>query len=323
MTSWQGCVVGAFIAGSVALAGCGSGQPGASGQRPATPSRLVASPGSGGASSAAVMDLQSSQLVPFTGDTVTLRTRATAAPGSPQWLRLASATVAFGDGTTGTVAGRCAGAARPAPSAGLAVLHTYRRPGVVSPHVTAATLCGRAGTVRGSGLTGALVSLRVLPAAPAGSASWPRCASTQLSMTATGTGAGLGHVGVLFTLRNTSSVSCRLDGYPGLQLLGANGQRLATTVVRAVSGAYLFPAVVPHRVALPPGAAGSFDLQYGDIPVGAAANEPSATACPAATEVEVTPPSAADHAVVAARMAPCGGQVVVSPVVPGARWLTP
>ena len=323
MTRWQGSVAGAFIAGSLALAGCGGGQPGASGQRPATPSRLVASPGSGGASSAAVMDLQSSQLVPFTGDSVTLRARAAAAPGSPQWIRLASATVAFGDGTTGTVAGPCAGAARSAPSAGLAVRHTYRRPGVVSPHVTAATLCGRAGTVSGSGLTGALVSLRVLPAAPAASASWPRCASTQLGMTATGTGAGLGHVGVLFTLRNTSSVSCRLDGYPRLQLLGASGQRLPTTVVRAVSGAYLFPAVVPHRVALPPGAVGSFDLQYGDIPVGAAANEPSATACPAATHVEVTPPSAADHAVVMARMAPCGGQVVVSPVVPGARWLTP
>ncbi|MGH3302657.1 MAG: DUF4232 domain-containing protein, partial [Streptosporangiaceae bacterium] len=198
----------------------------------------------------------------------------------------------------------------------------YRQAAVASPHVTAATLCGHAGA-GGPGLAGASASLRVLPAAPAASASWPQCSQTQLSITATGTGAGLGHIGVLFTLRNASSESCRLHGYPGLQLLGSGGQALPTTVLPAVTGAYLFPAVVPHWVALQPGAVGSFDLQYGDNPVGAAANEPYATACPAATQVEVTLPNAADHAVVPASMAPCGGQVLVSPVVPGAQWLAP
>jgi Protein of unknown function (DUF4232) len=317
MSRWQAIAVGAFIAGSLVLAGCGSAAPAAVVRQP------TAAPVSGGASPAALMYLQSSQLVPFTGDTVTLRVQAAAGPGSPQWLRLARAKVALGDGTAATVTGQCAGASLPSPSAGLVVRHTYRQPGVVSAHVTAATLCGRAGAVHGASLAGASVSLRVLPAAPAASASWPRCSTTQLTMTATGTGAGLGHVGVLFTLRNTSSARCRLVGFPGLKLLGSNGQELPTTVVRAASGAYLFPAVVPHRVALPPGAVGSFDLQYGDAPVGAAAHEPYATACPAATRVEVTMPGAADHAVIAASMAPCGGQVLVSPVVPGARWLTP
>jgi hypothetical protein len=316
MSRWQAIAVGAFIAGSLVLAGC-------AGAAPAAVHQPTATPVSGGASPAALMYLQSSQLVPFTGDTVTLRVQAAAGPGSPQWLRLARAKVALGDGTAATVTGPCAGASLLSPSAGLVVRHSYRQPGVVSAHVTAATLCGRAGTVHGSGLAGASVSLRVLAAAPAASASWPPCSTRQLTMTAAGTGAGLGHVGVLFTLRNTSSASCRLVGYPGLELLSSNGQELPTTVVRAASGAYLFPAVVPHRVALPPGAVGSFDLQYGDTPVGAAANEPYATACPAATRAEVTLPGAAGHAVVPASMAPCSGQVLVSPVVPGAQWLTP
>jgi hypothetical protein len=268
------------------------------------------------------VDLQSSELVPFTGDTVTLTAQAAAAAGSPHWIRLASATMALGDGTTATVTGHCAGSSLPPPSAGLLIRHVYRQAGVVSPQVTAATSCGDP-RAAGTGLAGASVSLRVLPTAPAASASWPQCSRSQVGITATATGAGLGHVGVLFTLHNTSSAACQLDGYPSLQLLGGDGKTLPTTVVRAVSGAYLFPAVVPHRLALPPGGVGSFDLQYGDNPAGAAANEPYATACPPAKQVEVTMPDASNHTVVATSMAPCGGQVIVSPVVPGADWLTP
>jgi Protein of unknown function (DUF4232) len=322
MSRWQPILIGAITASGLALAGCGSGPAQPSGRGTVAPGGPVAS-SLAGDSSAAVISLQSSQLVAFAGENVTLRAQAVAGLGNPQWLRLTSATIALGDGTATTVTGRCGGPSPPRPSAGLVVRHAYREPGVVSPHVTAATLCGPAGTVHGAGLAGGSVSLRVLPAAPAASSSWRRCATTQLSITATGTGAGLGHVGVLFTLRNISPVSCRLDGYPGLQLLGSDGQALPTTVVRAGSGAYLFPAVVPHWVALRSGAVSSFDLQYEDNPVGAAAGEPYATACPAATHVEVTPPNAAGHAVVAASMAPCGGQVLVSPVVPGAHWLTP
>ncbi len=313
MSRWRAIVLGAVTGGALALAGCGSGQPGS--HPPATGPAPGASPG-------AVVDLQSSAQVPFTGDTVTLRVQAAAAPGSPEWLRLATATVALGDGTTATVTGTCAGTSLPPPSAGLLVRHVYRHAGVVSPAVTTATVCGH-GAETGAGLAGASLSLRVLPAAPAASASWPQCRKAQLTMTATGEGAALGHVGVLFTLRNTSSASCRLEGYPGLQLVDSTGHALPTTVLRAVSGAYLFPAVMPHSVALAPGAVGSFDLQYYNSPVGAAANQPYATACPAATQVEVTMPNSAGYSVVPASMAPCEGQVLVSPVVPGAHWLAP
>ena len=331
MNRWRALAIGSAAGCALALAGTGcgsSGQPGAS--SPSHPAATSAeararpsatAPASASTSSAAVVFLLTSQPVPFTGDTVTLTVQATAGPGSPQWLRLARATVRLGDGTTATVTGACAGTSLPPASAGLLVRHVYQHAGVVSPQVTDATVCGQAGKPTAQGLAGATVSMRVLPAAPAASASWPQCTRTELAITATSTGAGLGHIGVLFILRNTSSVSCRLYGYPGLQLLGDSGQALPTTVVRAVSGAYLFPAVTPHWVALPPGAVGSFDLQYEDNPSGSAANEPYATACPAATQVEVTLPNAYDYSVIPASMAPCEGQVMVSPVVPGAQWL--
>ncbi len=332
MSRWPAIMMGAVTAGTLALASCGSSQPGAASKHAVTPSGPAASSASGshpaatapapGASSGAVVSLQSSAQAPFTGDAVMLRIQAAAGQPSPQWLRLATATVALGDGTTATVTGKCEGASLPPPSAGLLVRHVYRHSGVVSPSVTAATVCGRAAQTEAS-LAGASLSLRVLPAAPAASASWPQCRQAELTVAATGEGAALGHVGVLFTLRNTSSVSCRLDGYPGLQLLDSTGRALPTTVVHAVSGAYLFPAVVPHSVALAPGAVGSFDLQYYASPVGAAANQPYATACPAATQVEVSMPNTAGHSVVSASMAPCEGQVVVSPIVPGAQWLAP
>lgn len=327
MSRWHAIAAGAVAAGAVALAGCGSTGPGSAGSGGApqtsraavSPARAsTAAPASAGPASAQV-SLSSSEAVPFTGDLVALTVQATAGTGARQRERLASATVSFGDGATATERGRCTGAAQTPVSPGLVFRHAYQRTGLVSPRLTAAAVCGQSGEPSlGPGPT-----LRVLPAAPAASAAWPQCGKDQIVITAAGTGAGLGHVGVLFTLRNTSSVSCRLDGYPGLQLLGSHGQALPTTVVRASTGAYLFPAVAPHRVALPPGAVASFDLQYGDNPVGAQANEPYARACPSATSDEVTLPNAAGHSVVPASMAPCGGQVLVSPVVPGSQWLSP
>ncbi len=326
MTRWRAIVVGAVAGGAVALAGCGgsgSGSAGASGP-PRSSSPRVTSPKAGAPASASARPggtvtafLSTSEPVPFTGDVVALRILASAGTGGTRWERLASATVSWGDGATDTVRGRCVGASLPPPSAGLVVRHAYERTGLVTPQLTAAAVCNRSGQPD----LGPGPSLRVLPAAPAASAAWPQCRPSQIGITAAGTGAALGHVGVLFTLRNTSSASCRLNGYPGMLLLGGAGQELPTTVVRAVSGAYLIPAVVPHRVALAPGAVASFDLQYGDNPVGAQANEPYGQACPSATGAEVALPNAQGHSVVPVSMAPCGGQVLVSPVVPGSQWL--
>ena len=326
MNTWRVIILAAAVttAGG-ALAGCGASGPAAAGSNspaaagspsparspvPVASTSVVSSP----PASAAVIDLAASAPVPFTGDVVRLTVQASAGPGSPRWLRLASVTVSFGDGAAGTASQACAGS-HPAPAAkGLTVGHAYARAGVFTTRVTSATICGQAGQPN---LAGVIQAVQVLPSAPAASASWPRCTRDEVQVSDSGTGAGLGHVGVLFTLHNRSAVGCQLFGYAGLGLLGPGGRPLPTTVNRAVSGTYLFPAVVPHTVALAPGGYASFDLEYEDNPSGAQASEPYAQACPAASQTEVTLPNAYDFSVVPADMAPCGGAVWISPVIPG------
>lgn len=108
-------------------------------------------------------------------------------------------------------------------------------------------------------------------------------------------------------LKSTSPTTCVLDGYPGLQLLGAAGASLPTTVVR--KGNYSFTAMAPTTVTLSNGQVAYFNMGYSDVPVG---TEPS---CPSSTSLEVTPPDAVDHLAFAAVLGPCGGgTLVVSPL---------
>jgi hypothetical protein len=328
MNRWRAIIL-ATVAGSV-LAGCGTSHPTAAGL-PSPAPEAAASPapsgtapsGTASASAAAasaagtVIYLTTSEQVPFTGDVVTLKAQASPGPGSAGWLRLASVSIRFGDGSAGSASQPCTGPGPPA-ARGLTIGHAYQRPGPFTAQVTSARVCGRAGRPDLAGVTAAL---RVLPSAPAASASWPQCRPDEVQVAARGTGAGLGHVGVLFTLRNLSRTSCRVMGYAGLRLLSRAGRRLPTTVHHATSGTYLFPPVAPHRVALRPGDFAVFELEYGDNPFGPQASKPYAQACPAATQAEVTLPGARGYRVVAAAMAPCNGAVWISPVFPGRRWI--
>jgi hypothetical protein len=326
MIRWHAIVVGAVAGGVAALAGCATTGPGPAGRSgaPGAARSAVTAPSAGPQASPSVppggtADIGlSSEPAPFTGDTVPLTVQAWTGVGETQPVRVASATVDLGDGTSASVSGPCTGESLPPPGDGLVIKHVYRQPGAFTARVSTAAVCGQADEPN---LDGSSDFLHVLPSAPAASASWPQCSHSQVAITATGTGAALGHIGVLFTLRNTSSESCRLEGYPDMLLLGSQGQALTTNVVRAVNGSYLILKVVQHPVALPPGATASFDLEYGDNPVGAQASEPYAQACPSATSAQVTLPNAADHTIVPVSMAPCGGQVLVSPVVPGAQWV--
>jgi Protein of unknown function (DUF4232) len=317
MNRWRAIILAAVAA--CVLAGCGTSHPASAGQPSPAPAP-AASPAAAGTTAAASADatgaviyLTTSEQVPFAGDVVTLTTQAAAGPGSSRSLRLASVTVSFGDGSAGSSSQPCAGRPR-----GLIVGHAYQRAGRFTAQVTSARICGRAGR---PDLTGVTAALRVLPTAPPASASWPQCRRDEVHVAARGTGAGLGHVGVLFTLRNVSRAGCRILGYAGLRLLSRAGRPLPTTVHHATSGTYLFPPVAPHWVALRPGAFAAFELEYGDTPVGAQASEPYAQACPAATQAEVTWPGARGYRVAAAAMAPCGGAVWISPVIPGREWI--
>jgi hypothetical protein len=333
MKSWRLVILAAAAAG--ALAGCGIAAPTAAGPGPsarpsaaatgaaatgtAPPGTPAASPSAvSGSSAAAVLYLATSEQVPFADDAVTVTAQASAGPGTSRWLRLASVTMSFGDGTSGSASQGCTGNLPPAAK-GLSVGHRYLRPGVFTAQVTSARICGQAGP---PDLSEVSAAMRVLPGAPRGSASWPLCAGAGARIAAHDTGAGLGHVGVLFTVHNTAASGCRLSGYAGLRLLGRGGGPLPTTVRDAASGTYLFSPVAPHLVGLPPGHYAAFELEYEDNPSGAQASEPNATACPAATGAKVTLPGARAASVVGAEMAPCGGEVWISPVIPGRQWIT-
>jgi len=317
---------------AAALAGCGGSHPtGAPGQAPGgshppAPTTSVAAAATpadatptGGSAAAATLYFQTSEEVPFTGDAVTLTAQASAHPGFVGLLRLASVTVSFGDGTSATVTQRCSGGDQAPAAKGLTLIHSYRRAGQFTAEVTSASICGETGS---PDLNGVSAAVRVLPAASAASASWPRCSTGDVRIADHGTGAGLGHVGVLFTVHNVSVTGCNLLGYPGLRLLGTGGKALPTTVHDAATGTYLFPAVAPHRIALRPGGYAAFELEYGDNPVGSQANEPYSTACPSASQAEVTLPGASAGDVISASMAPCGGDVWVSPIIPGRKLIT-
>jgi hypothetical protein len=319
-------------AAAAALAGCGgshpTGTPGqaSGGSHPPAPTASVAAAATpmdatptGGSAAAATLYFQTSEEVPFTGDAVTLTAQASARPGFSGLLRLASVTVSFGDGTSASASQRCSGGDQPPAARGLALRHSYRRAGLFTAEVTSATICGRTGS---PDLNGVSAAVRVLPAAPAASATWPLCTTGDVQIADQGTGAGLGHVGVLFTVHNVSATACRLSGYPGLRLLASNGNALPTTVHDAATGTYLFPAVAPHRVALRPGGYAVFELEYGDNPTGSQASEPYSTACPAASQADVTLPGASASTAIPASLAPCAGDVWVSPIIPGRKLIT-
>jgi len=72
----------------------------------------------------------------------------------------------------------------------------------------------------------------------------------------------------------------------------------------------------------PGGGYAAFELEYGDNPVGSQAREPYSTACPAVSQAVVTLPGQGAGTVISVSMAPCGGDVWVSPVIPGRKPIT-
>lgn len=225
-------------------------------------------------------------------------------------LRLASATIDFGDGTSAVASGACDGR--------ISVEHAYQKAGDYTVTASQATACDPATEVD---VSRASAAVHLFPAAPAASAGWRTCSTFQLALAGPWSGVGLGNVATRITLRNVSRRGCILEGYPDVALVGADGHLLPTHVRRATTGAYLFPAVVPHRVALRPGDVASFMIASTDNPFGPAADEPYAVACPASVAVRVTIPGTHQFGTACVPMGACGGLVEVSPIVPGADGL--
>ncbi|MGD1050592.1 MAG: DUF4232 domain-containing protein [Solirubrobacteraceae bacterium] len=145
-----------------------------------------------------------------------------------------------------------------------------------------------------------------------------RCHSSQLRVKLGWASGAAGHIGQLVSFENASARSCTLYGYPGLQMLAADGRPIRTQVRRGV--AYTVPRVAEQLVSLAPGHEASFDLGYDD---GTGYGNES---CPTSARVEVTPPNAYTPITVVWRMQPFGGgtiqhlrcgQITVSPVFAG------
>jgi hypothetical protein len=229
-----------------------------------------------------------------------------------QEVEVASATVDFGDGHTASASQTCGGT----PMTYLGFHHVFAA-GEYSVRIAGAGLCD---PMWGVDLN-ALRRLRVLPVASSATVAWPACTTFQLRMTLANIGAAAGSVGALVRLQNVSANGCNLDGYPSLELIAPDGHLLPTHVSDAVTGGMLFPAIPVHRVALAPGATAAFALGYSDNPFGPDPNEPYEIACPTARWVRVILPAVGEFGTASGPIAPCEGEIGVSPLFPGQDWI--
>jgi len=134
------------------------------------------------------------------------------------------------------------------------------------------------------------------------------CQPSQLHIVVYGSEGAAGTIELTFSLTNTSTTTCTMSGYPGMQLLNASGADLPTNVIRG--GGLTFESVAPTNVSLAPAQTAYYNLGYSDVPVN------GETSCPTASQVEITPPNDTSYAVVpVSGLDACGGGTLhVSPV---------
>ena len=136
----------------------------------------------------------------------------------------------------------------------------------------------------------------------------PGCTGANYTLSLLGTQGAAGTFEVTFGLRNTSSATCPLGGYPGIQLIDAAGTDIPTTTDRGGSLSFTdFPAAT---VRVGPGATAYFNMAYSDVPTG------TESRCPVASVVQVIPPNTTTELRVSGQqlMVCNGGTVTVSPV---------
>jgi hypothetical protein len=126
-----------------------------------------------------------------------------------------------------------------------------------------------------------------------------RCDSPDLAVGLGPVDAGAGNRYETITFTNTSSRTCDLYGFPGMQMYDAANQPLPTKVIWG--GGFMTQQPGPSEVVLPPGAVGSFLLHWEVIEVN---NEPP---CPTADHVAITPPDSFTSIVVPLKLNACGG----------------
>lgn len=179
---------------------------------------------------------------------------------------------------------------------------------MVALALLAMVACG-SGTSSGSSsptpsISPSATSIPTVGTTPTPTAAGPgRCLVSQLSLATGQPNAGAGTVGETFIFTNTSQTTCQLYGYPGMQMLGANGEKVPTNVVRTPGP--------EETVTLAPGGTASFQAQWHD-------QTGYMTPCPSSQRIEVTPPNAYSQLTITASITACpDGTINVTAVTAG------
>jgi hypothetical protein len=177
--------------------------------------------------------------------------------------------------------------------------------------VLALAACGSSQTDTSS--SSSVPSTSSAPTTPRAAAAAAACSSSQLRLDYVGTEGATGHLEVTLALHNASQRTCTLRGYPGARLLGAGGAPLALTVKRG--GGFFPDSQRPARpVTLKPGGRARFGVGF------VTNNEfAGARVCRTASAAMSSAPGARGHwwrlsLHGAPKIAPCGSQLVVSPL---------
>ncbi|MGC9665561.1 DUF4232 domain-containing protein [Planosporangium sp. 12N6] len=140
------------------------------------------------------------------------------------------------------------------------------------------------------------------------------CTLDHLNVTLVHSGAAAGHYGFVLVFRHDQTPTCRLQGYPGVAALDAQGAQVAQA--RRTPSGYLGgladPNGQPPVVDLAPGGVASALVEGTNVPPG------GATSCPLYQGVLVTPPDETHSVRLDVEANGCGG-LDVHPVVPGER----
>lgn len=169
---------------------------------------------------------------------------------------------------------------------------------------------------RATRLAGVLVAVAAIAAAGAAAAhasagaaaSTPRCRLSQLSLAQPKMNGAAGTIRLRFVFTNTSGSTCKLFGFPGMQLLNKHHNPIPTHVHRGTG--HNVPPEPETDVVMTPGQHGSFYAGYSDVPTGS-------QRCRTSAFTEVTPPNDFKHFTLKLAITACGGNITVSPVVHG------
>ena len=157
------------------------------------------------------------------------------------------------------------------------------------------------------GIVAAVIVVAAVPAAFAALHAAPstpgNCSRAQLGVRDNGTDGAAGTIYGAWVFTNLSGKTCKLFGYPGMQLYSRVGRPFPTIVKRSLKP-------TPTLVTLAPGASATFFSSYGDVSSGS-------QGCPKSAVAQITAPNDFSSLFIPAELQPCRGIVNVSAVKAG------